>query len=378
MRPSHRVFLVALTCSFGRSYGWWPGSSTNKTTESKPKQSAKGFFERMPVLQALTERFEEGRMKIQELSEDFDMTQWDSAVWWCLDSIVSVVGWLLFGSAWGSVRNGCRRMLQVGVILVFCIAAHYLWAVCYPIVSLVVAIVVTAVWILRRVLRSVGAVFFQVQKWSGGAPEAAGVEFLGPATGKTPDTATLRGFKRTGDGEKLMVVRRGDSVAVFAIGGESQTIRSHGLHVPLEVDSVRGDPALVHILKRVDRVHLCRHEPCTEGEGEHFSAYGLVKTLRPEQFQVTQAEEGAKRLSKELWTWIVGDVSSKAKRVASRVREFASESEAEDEPGVICQAHLVSWDEGSGARVLSSSCCREAGDFPIIFWMKTVHTRTER
>ena len=362
MRPCHRVTFFLLAVSLDRSYGWWISGPTNQTAGPKPQKPAKSFFERMPGLESWSERFENGRTWLRELSDDFDMSQWDSAVWWCLDSIVSVLGWLLFGSAWGSVRNGCRRVVQVGLILLFCIATHYVWAVCYPIVSLLAAIVVAAFWVLRRLLKTVGTVFFQVQKWSGGAPEATGVEFHGPLTGKTPETATLRSFKRSGDADKLMVVKRGNQVAVLAIGGDSQTIRSHGLHVPVETDSIRGDPGLVSVLKRVDKIHLCRHEPCTEGDGEHFGLYGLVKGFQPEQFQVSQAEEGAKRLTQGVWNWIVGDMANKAKRVASRVREYASESEAEDEPAQRCQADLICWEDAAGGHVLSNTCCKEAGE----------------
>ena len=362
MRACHRVLIIFLTCSLDRCYGWWFRGQANQTDDQQPRKPAKSFYERIPGLDGWMDRLEDGKARLRELSDEFDVSQWDSAIWWCLDSIVSVVGWLFFGSAWGSVRNGCRRVMQVGVIILFGIATHYVWAVCYPIVSVLVAVVVAVFWLLRRLLRAVGTAFFHVQKWSGGAPEASGVEFHGPLTGKTPDTTTLRSFKKTGDSDKLMVVKRGNQVAVFAIGGDSQTIRSHGLHVLVETDSIRGDPGLVSVLKRADKIHLCRHEPCTEGDGEHFGLYGLVKGFRPEQFQVLQAEEGALRLSQGVWSWIVGDVANKAKRVATRVREYASESEAEDEPVPLCQAHTVGWEDGAGSHVLSNTCCREAGE----------------
>ena len=159
MRACHRVLIIFLTCSLDRCYGWWFRGQANQTDDQQPRKPAKSFYERIPGLDGWMDRLEDGKARLRELSDDFDVSQWDSAIWWCLDSIVSVVGWLFFGSAWGSVRNGCRRVMQVGVIILFCIATHYVWAVCYPIVSVLVAVVVAVFWLLRRLLRAVGTAF---------------------------------------------------------------------------------------------------------------------------------------------------------------------------------------------------------------------------
>ena len=92
------------------------------------------------------------------------------------------------------------------------------WAVCYPVVSILVGLVMAVIWVLRRTLRAVGTVFFHAQKLVGLAPEAADVEFVGPGTGAVPETSALRGFKRVGDQTKLIVVRRGNATAVFWSG----------------------------------------------------------------------------------------------------------------------------------------------------------------
>ena len=94
----------------------------------------------------------------------------------------------------------------------------------------------------------------------------------------------LRSFKRTGDNPKQVVVRRGDEVAVFCVGSDTQSIRTHGLYLPLEPDTIRGTPSLVRKLNVVERVHLCRNLACTEDAAEHFTEYGVVKEVQPGTF----------------------------------------------------------------------------------------------
>lgn len=190
--------------------------------------------------------------------------------------------------------------MQIGVLLAMCLAAHYVWAVCYPVVSILVGLIMAVIWVLRRTLRAVGTVFFLV----GLAPEAADVEFVGPGTGAVPETSALRGFKRVGDQTKLIVVRRGNATAVFGVGSDSQSIRTHGFYVPVEPDTIRGDQQLVDRLKHADRVHPCRNVACTEEGGEHFLEYGVVRKFNPERFQSAQAHRGAVDAGRTIWTWL--------------------------------------------------------------------------
>ena len=166
-------------------------------------------------------------------------------LWWLCDSLVGLLGWLVFGTAWGDVKLGVRRLVQIGAILLLCVLAHYVWAVCYPIVTLVIEVLMAILWICKSLLRTIGTLVFYLQKWTGGAPEAADVQYHGPGTGAVPETAVLRQFKATASQPKWVAVRRGRDVAVFKVGVEAQTIRSHGLHLPYEPDSVRGTPSLV-------------------------------------------------------------------------------------------------------------------------------------
>eukprot|EP00435_Cladocopium_sp_Y103_P070537 s29_g35.t1 len=214
------------------------------------------------------------------------------------------------------------------------------------------------VWILRKVLRAIGTLFFYAQKFTGGAPEAADAEFYGPGTGAVPETAVLRGFKRTGDNPKQVVVRRGDEVAVFSVGSDSQNIRTHGLYLPIEPDTVRGTPSVVRRLNMTDRVHLCRNLVCTEETAEHFTEYGAVKRFNAERFQVSQSHQGARGISKQFWAWFAPAGRKTVTEVVGRIREFASESETED---VTCCASTITWMTDEGLKCLAESRCTAVG-----------------
>ena len=108
-------------------------------------------------------------------------------------------------------------------------------------------------------VKKLGTLVYWAQRAAGGVPEAAGAEFLGPGTGRIPETTDLRSFKKTGSADKWVLVRREGKIAVFKVGPDNQTIRTPGLFVSLEVDSMRGDPDVVEACKGHDKLHLCRH-----------------------------------------------------------------------------------------------------------------------
>lgn len=83
-----------------------------------------------------------------------------------------------------------------------------MWAVCYPAVSLIVGLILTVVWILRSLLKAAGKLLFYIQRLAGGAPEAVDVNYIGPATGKIPETSELRQFKPSGSSERMVAVKR--------------------------------------------------------------------------------------------------------------------------------------------------------------------------
>eukprot|EP00435_Cladocopium_sp_Y103_P027489 s2990_g6.t1 len=216
------------------------------------------------------------------------------------------------------------------------------------------------VWVLRRILRVVGTVFFYLQKYSGMAPEAADVDYVGPATGAVPETSALRSFKRTGDQTKQVVVKRGTLTAVFNVGSDAQSIRTHGLYLPVEPDTLRGDSELVQHLKHVDQVHLCRNIACTEEGGEHFQEYGVVKKFNPERFQSAQVHGGALEAGRTLWSWVrAPEVGQGVHRLVGKIREYASESETED--AIHCMAGQIKWHGETGLECLAPTRCTGVG-----------------
>lgn len=152
----------------------------------------------------------------------------------------------------------------------------------------------------------------------------------------------MRAFKRTGDSQKLLVVKRNDEVAMVQVGSDTQSIKTHGLYVPIEPASARGSVGLVKRLRDVEKIHLCRNEACAEEGGEHFTIYGLVRPSDPETFQLTQAQQGARTLSRRPWTWMTGpQVTQATMGVMQRTKELGSESEQEEEV-LSCAASRVS------------------------------------
>eukprot|EP00435_Cladocopium_sp_Y103_P045096 s974_g12.t2 len=356
-----RIALLFL-CLGEQGHGWW--FMTNQTMPPDPPTWWMRFGEDFPKSREALEGWGSWTTtawtSFRDATQTLDPTRWEYGLWLVVDTMVSFGGWAIFGNSWNGVRTGCRRLLQIGMVLTLCLAAHYVWAVCYPVVSILVGMLMAVIWVLRRVLRLVGTVFFYVQKYAGLAPEAADVDYVGPGTGAVPETSALRAFKRTGEQAKQVVVRRGTLTAVFNVGNDAQSIRTHGLYLPVEPDSVRGDVELVGRLKHVDRVHLCRNVACTEDGGEHFQEYGVVKKFNAERFQSAQAHGGALEAGRTLWSWFrTPEVSQGVHRLVGKIREYASESETEDV--VHCHAGQIKWQSETGLECLAPSKCTAVG-----------------
>ena len=134
----------------------------------------------------LEDSFPSAGLWLDVLTQGSERTSWwaanaqqhsfDWGLWTLADTLVSFLGWTFFGSAWAGLFQGC-------VLLGCRVVAHYIWAVCWPIVSLVCAVVMTLVWLARRVLRLLGTCVFFAQKWLGGTPEEA-ADYYGPELDK--------------------------------------------------------------------------------------------------------------------------------------------------------------------------------------------------
>ena len=180
--------LIVLLAPALRCCGWWYGDNQTKPT---PPTGMWAKFERtMPETAEVASRWWEwGADNINYYNDmvsnvpTLDAGPVEFSLWMILDALFGFFGWAIFGSAWTSVKSGCRRALQMVTVLTVCLIAHYIWAVCCPIVSIIVACLMALVWVLRRVVRVIGTMFFHVQRIAGGVPEAADVEFVGPGTG---------------------------------------------------------------------------------------------------------------------------------------------------------------------------------------------------
>eukprot|EP00435_Cladocopium_sp_Y103_P064105 s1381_g25.t1 len=349
MRPGWLVFSLILH----GSNGWW----FNATTPPPKGPIGDWVHQHVPWFEGTFEWGNNQWCRVNEMIVQMEIPQFDQGLWLVIDTVFGLFGWALFGTAWSNVRIGCRRLFQFGLILGLCLIAHYIWSVCYPIVSLVVGCLMAIVWVLRKILKVAGTCCFWIQRMCGGSPEAAETDFIGPGTGQTPETSQLRNFKTTANGKKTVVVKRGSEIAVFNVGSESQTIRTHGLYIPIESDSVRGSANLVRKLREVDKIHLCRNEACTEEGGEHFAVYGIAKRFNPETFQLAQARQGARDMGQSVWDWLGrSGFQTGTNRVVRKLKEYASESEREEEV-LRCQASSVSWRQGLDLKVLANRPC---------------------
>ena len=340
--------LFLLVCAT-RSDGWfW----VNETSEPEKGPWRVWLDSSAPTLSQALDSAAEGASQTRDWIEGFGGVTEGWSFGLLLDAVLGFFGWAIFGSAWDGVKSGCRRLLQLGAVLIVCLFAHYAWAVAWPIVSLVTAVVMAAVCLVRGCVRLLGTCGVAIQKAFGGAPEAYGAEYYGPMTGKIPETAELRRFKKV-DQDQWYVLRRNGKAVVFRPSGEASSIKASGLYITVDYDTVRGDGGLVKELKGVDKVHLCRNTVCPE-EGYHFQEYGIVKKVDAERIQLAQATEGAAQACSTMFRWFRGGYNT----VATAAKDYASESETEQPR---CVAHKICWMEDDGVHELAAKPCTGVG-----------------
>ncbi|CAK8992070.1 Tyr recombinase domain-containing protein [Durusdinium trenchii] len=278
------------------------------------------------------------------------LTTWDSVVWSILDTLLSGAGWMVFGQSWTSVRTGCSMILRVATLMAICLILHYFLSLAWPLCSLLIGTILTMIWIVRACVRCCGRGAFLIQRLTGGVPEMTGANFIGPATGEVPETSELRKLKK-GSEDRWVLLRRDGQVVIIKVT-ENAAIKSSGMYLSFDPESVRGDGPLLLALKGYERVHLCRHDTCPE-EGQHFKSYALARQLNPEKFHLMSTAEGAQKTGAKAMGWFF----SKAGKAAKKFKDYASESEKEEE--VKCCAHLVRWESALGRGCLSESPCQE-------------------
>ncbi|CAK9103459.1 Probable kinetochore protein NUF2 [Durusdinium trenchii] len=125
--------LVWLT---GSGEGWW------YVPEEDPPAQNLTWWER-PLL-CFQRQLNSTKVSVQDRVST--LTSWDSAVWMVLDTLLSGVGWLVFGQSWHSVRTGCSLILSIAVLMVVCLVLHYFLSLAWPLCSLFIGTVLTLVW----------------------------------------------------------------------------------------------------------------------------------------------------------------------------------------------------------------------------------------
>ena len=338
----HLVVCLAI----GLGHGWW------KPEGSKDEDPWRVWaIEKVPKAVEYYDYLHESTASTRQTVGSWGEAISERGLWVVFDGIAGLFGWALFGSAWSDVKSGIRKLIQLVIVVVLCVIVHYVWAICWPVISLVGAVVMTVVWIVRKGLRVAGSLMYHLQRLCGGTPEAVDAEFFGPGMGQTPETSDLRRLKYAASAEKWIVVKREGRVAVFKLSSENCSIRSSGLFAGIEPDTLRGSPGLLKDLKGYDKVHLCRANTCAE-DGQHFQIYGLAKKFDPVRFQMILSSQGAKEAGETLWSW-----ATKGSRVlAEKVGDFGSESETED---VQCQGHRIRWSTDDGDEFLCAGACKD-------------------
>ena len=131
-----RLVVISTTAV---SHGWWAGPEGPPEVEPLEEQAGwrQHLREWLPGAERRLNATEEWLAGLaswgRELEGASTWGSWDVALWMVVDTLFGMIGWALFGSAWTKVRTGCRRLLQVLVVLGLCLVAHYVWAVRYPI-----------------------------------------------------------------------------------------------------------------------------------------------------------------------------------------------------------------------------------------------------
>ena len=164
-----------LVCA-AAAHGWWFAPNATEVMGEEPPTGWRSRFK--AAFPAWGERWEKVETEATSFYawaatgvEGMDITSFDTGLWLLVDTVVGLLGWCLFGSSWPNVRTGCRRVMQISLVLCVSLVAHYIWAVCYPVVSLFVGLGMALIWLCRKLLRVLGASVFWVQRITGASPK---------------------------------------------------------------------------------------------------------------------------------------------------------------------------------------------------------------
>ena len=106
--------VAALLLTPGSS-GWWGSNITEPEPEGPWRQWARS---QSPTLVRYWDETVEGFESVRSTVSGWVPSSWDIGLWSVCDGLLGLAGWRIFGTAWGDVRNGCKRLAQIAMILV--------------------------------------------------------------------------------------------------------------------------------------------------------------------------------------------------------------------------------------------------------------------
>ena len=100
--------VVVLGVAFSPASSWW-FSNTSKLEEEGPWHA--WLRERSPTVHEYVQATEEKMDHFYQV-HFMELPRLDAGLWLVIDTLVGLVGWAIFGTAWNEVRMGCRRIFQ--------------------------------------------------------------------------------------------------------------------------------------------------------------------------------------------------------------------------------------------------------------------------
>ena len=120
----------------GAGHGWWKQENTKEVPVWR-NWSLERFPKAVEYLDYFQEQTAASRQTVAGWSEAIS----ERGLWVLFDGIGGLFGLALFGSAWGDVKTGFRKLVQLALLVILCVVIHYVWAICWPVLSLVGAVV---------------------------------------------------------------------------------------------------------------------------------------------------------------------------------------------------------------------------------------------
>ena len=113
-------FVVAAVVVFTHGQCWWFSNGTEPQHDAASERW-KRFQDRFPQTEAFASHwYSRGKGWYDDFRRSFEETvtsSFDLNLWMIVDTLAGFFGWAIFGNAWGGVKTGCRRLLQILVVL---------------------------------------------------------------------------------------------------------------------------------------------------------------------------------------------------------------------------------------------------------------------